>query len=440
MAAPLLAPAIGGERKPGVVVQWYRDDGTEVAAGEPVLCFESEYVTVDVEAEEPGRLHRCFPPGTQAMPGNVVALILAPGEPVPEHVEDPMAEPPALREGVEADAPASEPREPIMLPLRRGALKPPPSPPAGGAWDRAFGTSGHDYRGFWPLRDEIPQGEEQGGDGPPLAVAPEEHRAEGEELTYAQYLAEAEDDGAQVSAPVIPDEPEAGNDAGDVVVPWRPGYGPGHHAHEEVERDVPVTVPEVWEEPAAVYAVVAPAALRGTVRLTELRKLSDQLGREWRDSAPAPRNEDLVLRAAARAILESEVLAEIGDSAGLVVPGRNEDILKVLPGAARGSLRERVAMLATAGEAGAETPCSFTVTTFATYGVDDAIPVIPEGHVLAFAMGATRPGSTMEDGIPAPVMTLTLAYLPDRITQGEAATLFARVRELVEAPYALLAD
>jgi hypothetical protein len=39
-----------------------------------------------------------------------------------------------------------------------------------------------------------------------------------------------------------------------------------------------------------------------------------------------------------------------------------------------------------------------------------------------------------------PAAALSLTYRPDMLTVGEAAAILSRTRDLVEAPYALLAD
>jgi hypothetical protein len=341
--------------------------------------------------------------------------------------------------------------EPVLLPLRRGALKTAPAPTPGGAWDRAFGTSGHDYRGFWPLRDEDPP---PGGEA--AASAPEEAPAAfaAEELeAFEQPTGAVEDDGAvdlYDEADTAVDEPDAFEaeyeaeelDPEPIVFPSaRVEAAPELTAPEIRPIESEAEALDAWPDNEPVLFVPAPpAAVRGIVRLTELRKLCDQLGREWRDSGHTPRNEDLFLRAAARAALENDAVSAFGDAAGLVTPRPGADGIAVLENAASGSLRERVAQLAAAQEAPEQPPCAFTLVTFAAFGIDEAMPVLPEGHAFAFAMGATKAGGAMEDGLPAPVMTLTMAYSPDRLTQGDAASLFARVRELIEAPYALLAD
>jgi pyruvate/2-oxoglutarate dehydrogenase complex dihydrolipoamide acyltransferase (E2) component len=453
MAAQLKAPILGGDGLTGEIVQWYKDDGAELESGEPVFCFEADFTAVDVEAEEAGRLHRCFAPGTRARPGNVVALVLQPGEHVPEHEEDAMAAPPAPPPAPvdEVAAPATPVMEPVLLPLRRGALKSAPAPTPGGAWDRAFGTSGHDYRGFWPLRDEDPS---PGGEAAATpAEAPAAFIEEGLQAFEQPTADAAEDEGAvdlygEFGSSVEEPEPvEAEYEAEEldpepIVFPFARVEAFAEPAAPEIRaiESVPEAL-DAWPDNEPVLFVPAPpVAVRGIVRLTELRKLCDQLGREWRDSGRTPRNEDLFLRAAARAALENDAVSGFGDAAGLVTPGPGADSLAVLENAGSGSLRERVAQLAAAHEATEQPPCAFTLVTFAAFGIDEAVPVLPEGHAFAFAMGATRAGGAMEDGLPAPVMTLTMAYSPDRLTQGDAAALFARVRELIEAPYALLAD
>jgi hypothetical protein len=215
---------------------------------------------------------------------------------------------------------------------------------------------------------------------------------------------------------------------GDVVEPW--------------DADMAVAAPEVAQapEPAGLPAVVL--TFSATVRMDEARKMREQLTREWRAHGVIPLDEDVVIRAVARAVREHDVLAGQPVDVGLVLTEREGERVAVVRGADGGAFRDAVAALAAESDSGSnETGCSFTVTSFARCGLDEGTPPLPTGHAFAVAMGAVRDVPAFEGDrvVRAPQMTLAMAYAPELITVGEAAALLARIRELVEAPYALLA-
>lgn len=182
--------------------------------------------------------------------------------------------------------------------------------------------------------------------------------------------------------------------------------------------------------------------LRLDAVVAEANKLCAQLRREWAASGLAPSVEDVVLRAVAHAMAESPLLAHFGDSVALSAPGAGEEQRTVLTVAAVRPFREAVAERAgVAHPPASDASCAATVISFASLGISDASPGTLPGEPVALAIGAPRTVAAFEGGraIPAVVITLTLAYDPAWVTVAVAAGLLARVRELVEAPYALLA-
>ena len=132
MAVQVLVPNLGLGSNPGRVVEWCRPDGATVAAGEPVALYECDHMIVELEAAAPGVL-RHGPEsraGADCPAGNVLAVILAPGErlesvsfavesaPVPAH-------PGAMPRPVESpsDDFGDGDSQPVpVLPLRRNTL------------------------------------------------------------------------------------------------------------------------------------------------------------------------------------------------------------------------------------------------------------------------------------------------------------------------------
>ena len=97
-------PALGMAQDTGKVLRWLKPDGASVARGEPVMEIETDKVTVEVEAPADGTLAGIRAAEGEEVPvGQVVAVVLAPGE------EPPDPEPRITRE-VEATLGGKSPR------------------------------------------------------------------------------------------------------------------------------------------------------------------------------------------------------------------------------------------------------------------------------------------------------------------------------------------
>jgi pyruvate dehydrogenase E2 component (dihydrolipoamide acetyltransferase) len=184
--------------------------------------------------------------------------------------------------------------------------------------------------------------------------------------------------------------------------------------------------------------------LRTPVHMDEALKMREQLAREWSNSGVRPTNEDVVLRAVARAVVETGASRRHDDHVGLrVLNGTDHSVgVYAFGGGASRPFREAVSELAALVEACgpgiAHAQC--TVTSLAAFGIDDSVPELGRGQALAFSMGAVRPLPVVEGERlgQTQVLTLTLAYDARVVPEAAAARVLARVRDLVEAPYALL--
>lgn len=468
MAVPVSLPVPEGSSA-ARLVEWYRPDGAELQPGDPVVCVEAGDIVFDIDAEAAGILHHQVAPGEDPLPSNIIAFIAAPGEELPE--VPPPGQAPVRSMSVEPEpfhSPVADFVPGAPIPLRRGALGPPKEFSRGGAWDRVFGSSedGH-IDDLWP-HTEAPAAAHGAArapvadEPPPSAAIPAYDEPSGDipfslgEAVAGQSLEELDDpEPFGVAAPWDPgvedsaEEPasEPYRAPGIEVSPAEVFGGP---SWLDAPRDVQgfadstqaavAAEPMAWAETAPVYIPPPPLILRGTIRMTEARKLCDQLGREWKEAPARPENEDLVLRAVARAAAERDLAPPDGGAAGLVIPLAGGDRIAVLRGAGRGSFKEQVARLNQSSRDSSYADCGVTLVSFRHFGIEEATPLLPEGHSVAFAMGALRPGAAAEGDVPVPVMVLTMAYNPDVLSMGDAALLFARTGELVEAPYALLAD
>ena len=176
--------------------------------------------------------------------------------------------------------------------------------------------------------------------------------------------------------------------------------------------------------------------MRASISLAECTKLCEQLTREWRAIDLVPTLDDVVLRAAARAL--REVWGSVARVGLRRIDGGSEQIA-LLAGADDESFR--IAVAALAGSPREEAVADLVVTSFLNTSVEQADPRLDDGY-FAITIGAERAGVVLERNQPVHglLATLSLAYAPDSVPDSVAAAVLGRVCELVEAPYALLAD
>lgn len=85
MATDVIMPALGMAQDTGTVLRWLRGEGERVARGEPLLEIETDKATVEVESPADGRLAGVRAAAGDEVPvGQVVAVVVADGEPLPE--------------------------------------------------------------------------------------------------------------------------------------------------------------------------------------------------------------------------------------------------------------------------------------------------------------------------------------------------------------------
>ena len=83
-------PALGMAQDTGKLVRWLKQEGDQVAKGEPLMEVETDKATVEVESPGTGTLSAITAAeGDDVAVGHPIALILAPGESPPAHVESP---------------------------------------------------------------------------------------------------------------------------------------------------------------------------------------------------------------------------------------------------------------------------------------------------------------------------------------------------------------
>jgi len=110
----VIMPALGMAQETGKVLRWLKAEGDEVAKGEPLMEVETDKVTVEIEAPTDGLLAGLrAAEGADVPVGQPVAVILAPGEALPENGSSPAAE-----QAPVAAAPVTAPT--VQAPAREG--------------------------------------------------------------------------------------------------------------------------------------------------------------------------------------------------------------------------------------------------------------------------------------------------------------------------------
>ena len=75
MAVEVIIPEVGESITEGVLVEWSQTEGAVVAVEDPLLVLETDKITMNVNAEHSGRLHRLVAEGETVEVGQVVATI-----------------------------------------------------------------------------------------------------------------------------------------------------------------------------------------------------------------------------------------------------------------------------------------------------------------------------------------------------------------------------
>jgi pyruvate dehydrogenase E2 component (dihydrolipoamide acetyltransferase) len=85
MPTNVIMPALGVAQEKGTLINWLKSEGQTVSKGEPLMEVETDKATVEIEAVASGILANVTASAGDEVPvGHTIALILAPGETIPE--------------------------------------------------------------------------------------------------------------------------------------------------------------------------------------------------------------------------------------------------------------------------------------------------------------------------------------------------------------------
>ncbi len=380
MATQIIMPKLGMAMTEGTVVKWLKQDGEEVAKGEPIVVVMSQKITYTVEAPASGILRIVASPKETRPVGGVIGFILAPGEPMPE-VE--MAPPPSPK-AVAVEAPAAAPAPP-----------PPPSLEA----PREIRASPAARRLARELGVDISRIR---GTGPEGRITEADVRA-----YYEQQQVQATPLARRIAE-------EEGLDLSQIQ-----GTGPGGRITEEdvlralERRKVPIAAPPKVIPFAGMRQAIAErmmeslhsmAQLTLTVKadVTELVGLREVLSQRWETRLSYT---DFLIKAVALALREHPILNStlvgeeivIHDEIHIGVAVALEDglIVPVVRNADRKSLLEihqtvqDIAERARKGTLSVDevTGSTFTITNLGMYGIDAFTPIINPPEVAILGVG-----------------------------------------------------
>lgn len=179
---------------------------------------------------------------------------------------------------------------------------------------------------------------------------------------------------------------------------------------------------------------VMPLTVEMTIDVQIAVGLCTALSQDWRSLEPTVA--DIVIRSLARAIRREPSLAEHPDAIAVMDLGSDTGIGYLVEGPATKTFKALVAELAEATTEEVE-PAVAAFTDYGMLGIQRATPRIGQGQLLSLALGARQFDPLKDaDGVDA---TFTLAYDGNRVSDGAAARVLARVRHYLETPEDLLA-
>jgi pyruvate dehydrogenase E2 component (dihydrolipoamide acetyltransferase) len=443
MATKMLMPLLGQTMEEGTIIKWFKNEGDQIKAGEPLLEVMTDKVNMEVEAPEDGVLRKILAQPDDIIPvKDPIAIIGRTDEPI----DDLLAE----------STPAKEEAAPIpSVEVSAPAVVAQPSPaPAVAAEGSMFAS---------PSARRVAK--EQGIDITALAgrgSGPNGRIVEQDVLNFVASTPKA--------------TPLAGRMAADMGVDISSFAGTGIRGK--------VTSEDLTPAPAAISAV-APLSIGASIPFTGMRKAVAQNVAASAQTAPhvtlvsevdmteckrlrsqiledIEKNcgvrisfTDIIAKATARAILDKPIVnaslqgdkivisdhINIGIAtaieSGLVVPVVKDVLGKTLPQISK-EIKDMVAR-ARAGQAGGDDfrGGTFTITNLGAFGVETFTPIITPGQSAILGVCAIKDRPVVFDGEVKvrSMMNLCLSF-DHRIMDGApAAEFLARLKQTLEAPY-----
>jgi pyruvate dehydrogenase E2 component (dihydrolipoamide acetyltransferase) len=437
MATKIIMPKLGMAMSEGTVVKWLKDDGAEVAAGEPVVVVMSKKITYEVESPAAGIVRPGAKPKEVYGIGAVIGFVTEPGEEAPDFAAFAEAAPEEVPETPAATKEAAAPA--VREPEEAVEAKRVPSSPAARRLAKELGV---DIAKVTPSGRRISEDDVQ-------RYHEEQSRILASPL--ARRMAE-----------------EEGLDLAEIE-----GTGPGGRITEEdvlralegveaVAAAPPDRLPflgmrqAIAEQMVHSLQTMAQVSMATKADVTELAATREALGERW---GRKPSYTDLLVKAVVVALKEHPLLGAklegdeivmptefnigiaVALEGGLIVPViRGADKLRVL------EISDKVKDLAqrareNALEVDEVTGGTFTITNLGMFGIDTSTPIINPPEVAILGVGRISQELALVSGqvVARDKMSLSLT-VDHRIVDGAPGAQFLQsLVQLLEHPTLIFA-
>jgi pyruvate dehydrogenase E2 component (dihydrolipoamide acetyltransferase) len=515
MAEAVYLPKIGMTMEDAVLTRWLVPDGTTVSRGDPIFEMDIEKVLQEVEAEAAGILRYLVGDCVRLRPGAVVACLLAAGEEIPaallERVASQWNEPadeyrevgvtPVVPSAAATADAAPSTAAPASQPAPASEAAPPATPtPAVSSGGRVVaspfarrlagqlgvdleqvqGTGPHGRVTEADVRALADAPSTNGAEAPAAASGPAEGAAAGGRVVaspFARRLAgqlgvdlervqgtgphgritEADVRALADAAPATPAAP-------DVTAPATEVLASAIREAESVEAGTVEAIPysgrrrAIGERMAQSLRDSAQLTLTSEIRVDDAVRMASGLSREWRADRTVVTLTTLVIRAAARALLEhprlnsrldgGQIVSNEAVNIGFAADAAEGLMVPVIRDAAARPLQDVAADFVTlsrrteANELTAfdVTDATFTVTSLESTEIDAFTPIInpPQAAILGIGRVRRQPVA-VDDRIEVGQVTTLSLTIDHRISDGAPAARFlGRVAQLLERPYLLM--
>jgi pyruvate dehydrogenase E2 component (dihydrolipoamide acetyltransferase) len=437
-------PRLSDSMEEGTILRWLVADGAQVARGDEIAEIETDKANMTYEADAAGVFRAVASEGDALPVGAVIALVLADGEEAPAN-------------GARAAAPAGPVRSGPTHPgahtgLAAGA-RASSAPPAGSA-SVADAESADAAGGATPAASpSMPVVGDGSGASSRVKASPVARRLAQELGVDLASLSGSGPGGRIVKADVEAAAQPAPAAQPTVAAPAPSGTGKGEVTTVEL-TSIQKTIARRMAE---ARATVPDIQIRTEADVTELLALRAQMKAA---QASAPSVNDFVVKACGLALREQpRVNGAYKDGAfelygrvnvGVAVAGEGTLIVPTVFDAdvqPVTAIAQQVRALAERARGGTITPPelsggTFTVSNLGMFGVTSFTAIVNPGQAAILAVGAAvaRPAFDADGAVvKRHLMDLSLCC-DHRILYGaDAAQFVARVRELLQTPFALLA-
>jgi pyruvate dehydrogenase E2 component (dihydrolipoamide acetyltransferase) len=402
VASEVKLPRLGQGMESGTINKWLKNEGDQVAKGEPLFEVDTDKVTQEVESDFEGVLLKIVQREGEAPVGQTIAYIGAEGEEVA--AAEPEAAPP------EAPQPGAQPQEPRSEPQQ-------PSSRSANVVETPASNGGRVKAS--PLARRIAR--ERGIELSSLAGTGPDGRIVAEDVERAQ---------ARPAAPTAPTAVPAGEIE--------------RVALTNVRKTIARRLTAAWQAPVFQLTVSA-----DMTRANELVARSRELYPDVR-----PTVTDLLSKVCAQALMRHrDVNVQYADDALLRFPTANVGIAVAAPQGLIVPVLRSVERLSLAEVAGARADAvararegklttqdledgTFTISNLGMFGVEQFVAVLNPPQAAILAVGAATDTPVARDGhvVVRPMLTLTLTVDHRAVDGAEGADFLRTVKQFVEDP------